>query len=260
VSRWFLVLALACAAVAGCAKASQGDPDGAAGDDTPDGEVAPPDANNCATQPCDILTQCGCESTQACDIDISDIDGTACRAIDATGTETSACEGITSCDRGFVCLGPVGGSACKRYCDDNLDCAQPRGMCVIDITDGTNPIPGIPSVCSSNCNPANVAAGGCPAGFKCGLFTQTHDAVTYDIADCTLAGAGGQGASCTGTGVGDDSLCSANTLCTTLNGTTFNCRRVCTASSGGPECGGSQDCLSFDPPFMIAGTEYGVCD
>lgn len=244
-------------AIAGCAKANHGGPDGRP-DAGPAADAAPPDANNCATQPCDILTQCGCASTQACDVDGGDLVGTACRAIDASGTETNACVSLTDCDRGYVCLGGSGASSCKKYCDSTADCAAPRGMCVIDITDGVNPIAGLPSVCSSGCDPANTAAGGCPAGFKCTMYTTTHDSVDYDVADCTPAGVGGQGASCQGAGSGDDALCAANQLCTTVNGTTFNCRRICTNVGG--SCGGGLSCIGFGTPFVLAGTEYGVCN
>jgi hypothetical protein len=258
-----MVLACACAAGvgAGCAKADRdGDVDAGGGDDAPPGADAPPaDANDCVTQPCDILTQCGCNSVQACDIDLTDLDGTACRAIDSEGTETSECESTTACDRGYVCLGNDAGSSCKRYCDDNLDCEQPRGQCVIEITDGTNPIPGIPTACSSNCIPSNVAAGGCPTGFKCGMFTQTFEGTDYNISDCQPAGAGGQGASCEVANVPDDALCAPDFLCTTVDGDNFNCRRICTRPSG-PECPGSTDCLGFDPAYTLAGTEYGVCN
>jgi len=248
-------------AVVACAKAQHGSVDGSANDARPVADASQPDANTCATQPCDIPTQCGCSAVQACDIDVSDLMGTACRPIDATGHETDSCVGITSCDRGYVCLGGGGNSACKKYCESSADCAAPRGQCVIDITDGTNPIAGLPSVCSSNCDPTNTAAGGCPTGWKCSMYTQTHQAVDYNIADCTIAGAGAQGANCKVGANGDDSLCAANFLCTTINaGANFNCRRMCNRTAGGPQCTGGQTCLGFNPAFNLAGTEYGVCN
>jgi hypothetical protein len=249
----------------GCAKANTGGVDGGDDADSPPPHIdaGPPDANNCAVQPCSILPQCGCESpvsTRSCDVDISDLMGTACREITSPGRETSSCNGLESCDVGYVCLGGGGHSACKKYCSVDGDCGAPRGQCVIQITDGTTPIPGLPPVCSSNCDPTNTAAGGCPTGWKCNLFTQTFMGSPRNIADCSFAGAGGQGASCTGAGGGDDTLCAPNHLCTTINGgTSYQCRRICNRTAGGPQCAGLT-CLAFNPAFNLAGTEYGVCN
>jgi hypothetical protein len=254
---------LGCVLLLACAKAGGSQPNGqadapASGDDDAaidiDAANVLPDANTCATQPCDILTQCGC-GAMACDIDGTDLMGTACRAIVTPGHETSSCSTASRCDKGFVCAG----STCKKYCGTNADCGSPRGQCVIDITDGTNPIPGIPSVCSSNCDPTNVAAGGCPAGDKCGLFTATHAGVTHNIADCSIAGAGIQGTNCKVGAVGDDTLCGPDFSCTTINaGTNFNCRRQCNKTAGGG-CG-ALTCIGFNPAFTIGAVEYGVCN
>lgn len=245
-----------------CATAGKDQPQGS---DAPPGSIdasnidAPvvgPDANNCATQPCDILTQCGCPSGMACDIDGSDNMGSACRVVFTAGTETSTCLNPTRCDRGFVCLGGGNNGLCKRYCDMDSDCGTPRGKCIIEIQSGGAPIPGIPKACSSNCDPTNTAAGGCPTNFKCGLFTVN----TTNITDCSLAGAGVQGANCKVGANGDDTLCAANFLCTTINaGTNFNCRKICnrTLNTG---CVGAQTCLAFNPVASVGGTEYGVCN
>lgn len=223
------------------------------------------DANNCATQPCDIPTQCGCGSG-ACDIDGSDLVGTACRMIGVAGQETAACSGPTDCDKGYVCLGGAGDASCHKYCGSNADCGSPRGQCVIDIQSGGTNIPGIPPACSSNCDPANSASPAvCPSAMKCSVFTATHGGSNYDIADCEKAGAGtqgtaaGGGTTCQSGSNGDDTLCAANMLCTTTNGTTFNCRRIC-VRPGGAQCSTSQTCIAFNPALVIGGTEYGVCN
>jgi len=77
---------------------------------------------------------------------------------------------------------------------------------------------------------------------------------------CSPAGAGGQGASCqSGANNGADSLCKANFLCSTVDGSAFNCRHYCnkTANTG---CPGGTTCIPFSTPFKIAGVEYGVCN
>jgi hypothetical protein len=256
-------LALGFVAVAACASAREDAIDGPIGDDDvvdapPGPPDAAPDANMCPNQPCDILTECGCGAAQACDVDTSDLMGGACRAVTFPGHEIDTCTTLDDCDSGYVCIGGGGNSSCKKYCATNADCSPPRGQCVIDITDGTNPIPGVPPVCSSNCDPAGSPAGFCPTGWKCGLFTQTHLGTDFNIADCTVAGGGGQGGNCKVGATGDDSLCASNFLCTTIDaGTNFNCRRICTI--GGGQCGGLT-CLQFNPPFTLGGTEYGVCN
>lgn len=268
-----LLLALLLAGCANGRSTVQGDagaPDGppaSADAPRPPADAAPADApgadaNGCATQPCDIATQCGCGATQACDLNFATLMGTACRGVFSPGREGNACTSVADCDRGFVCLGNgAGASSCKKYCATNADCAQPRGQCVIDLQSGGSPIPGAPPVCSSNCDPTSATAAGCPAGWKCDLYTQTHNGTSHPIVDCTSAvGAGTQGASCqaaSGTG-GDDSKCAAGFLCTTADGTSFKCRKMCnvTANTG---CT-ALTCLGLATPHLVGGTEYGVCN
>jgi hypothetical protein len=253
---WLLVFAV----VAACAKAGQSSEIADAGDDGMIIDAPIDGAENCAVQPCDIVTQCGCGGAQACDIDRSDLMGSACRMITAQGHEMSACTAASDCDKQFVCVGAAGKPSCKKFCTSNADCVAPRGQCVIDVTNGGQPIPGAPSICSSNCDPTNSAGGGCPTGFKCGMFNATHGGQQFQIADCTGAvGTGVQGTVCTGGGTGDESICSANFSCTTLNGgASFQCRKICnkTANTG---CG-ALTCIAFNPAMNIGGTEYGVCN
>lgn len=206
------------------------------------------DANTCPTQPCDLHAQCGCTPPLTCDLDFTDLVGTSCRAVNAPGTETSTCTSFSECAASHVCVG----GRCRRYCDMDTDCGQPRGLCAIQLTDQTSqPIPGA-TTCSSNCNPINSAAGGCPAGMKCGFFEGTG---MRDIVDCTTAGTGGIGAVCT-----TDATCSANTFCTTYNALT-RCRKVCNRTTGGSECAtvAGTTCIGFGTPLVVGGTEYGIC-
>lgn len=211
---------------------------------------APIDANGCSTQPCSLFPQCGCTAPLTCDIDFTDLMGTACRAVNVPGTETSTCTTFSECALGYVCAG----GHCLKYCAADANCPQPRGLCAIQITDQAGaPIPGAVT-CSSNCSPTNSAGGACPTGQKCGFFTATRAGMDLDILQCTTPGAGGIGAACV-----DDSTCASNTLCTTVSSLS-RCRKVCTRPAGN-ECATvpGTTCIGFNPALTIGGTEYGVC-
>jgi hypothetical protein len=254
--RAWLPIALAAAA---CAKAGSSGSDAAP--DTSRPIDATIDGNGCAQQPCSIIPQCGCGGQTACDVDTNDNNGTACRSVTSPGKETTACNGLDDCDKGYVCLGGSAYATCKKYCTADADCGSPRGKCVITIASGGTPIPGVPSVCSSNCDPTSTNPAECPSTYKCGLFSSTYMGTDYDIADCSPAGSGGQGFNCKAGSLGNDSLCAKGTLCTTTNGgTTYVCRKICTnpGVANSAQCS-NQACIAFDPPYMIAGVSYGVC-
>lgn len=251
------LFASACLLVIACAKAGPENP-GVNDGPQSDGPVpdSTPDANNCVTQPCDILTECGCPSAQACDIDDDDLMGTACRPVAAGASdEGGGCSDSSKCTSSNVCLGNPG--ICRHYCDANTDCGSPRGQCLITITDGTNPIPGAPKTCTSNCDPTNVAAGGCPSTMKCSLFVLDVNGVDTNIVDCDTAGAGVQGANCTTNNAADDSKCAKDFLCVTTGGTTNTCRRTCEV--GGANVCTTGTCTAFTTPFIVGGKNYGFC-
>ena len=256
------------ATVIACATAAQQSTgDGSPGGDGKAIDAKAIDANTCSTLPCDIGSQCGCPGS-ACDIDGSDQMGTACRAVVNPGTAGSACSGATDCAAGFVCLGASGNSSCHAYCSATGSagqCGLPRGQCIIDITNGTTTIAGIPPACSSSCDPAANATGPCSPGLKCSVFAVSHNGSNVSISDCGKAGTGTQGASgsgtvCTAAGTGDDTLCGPNTLCTTVNNADYYCRTICKFPFVAGECPGSKTCLQFSTPLVIGGTTYGVCN
>lgn len=231
---------------------------------------APIDANTCPTSPCDIYAQCGCTSPLVCDLDFTDLMGNSCRAVNQVGTETSSCSqgGIPSptyCAGGYVCLGNGADASCERYCDSSSDCGQPRGQCVVQVTNSSGAAIPNTQVCSSNCNPVNSAAGPCPPGQgKCGFFYANFpypNGPAHDIVQCTAPGAGTQGATCGTFANPNDALCAANFMCSSTNGTSVECRRVCNLTTGGNECAAQPGttCGGFNPALVVGGATYGIC-
>lgn len=215
------------------------------------------DGNGCSVQPCSILPQCGCTGQNACDLDQADDMGTACRNILTPGTETSTCTTQTGCDRGFVCIGGAAYASCKRYCEADAECGSPRGRCVLQFA---NAGPDVPKFCTSNCEPTDTTAAGCPSTFKCTLFTATSGGTTYPIADCSLAGTGTQGTDCTSGTSPIESRCAKGYQCAKFGSeTTFKCRKICTQpGQTSSQCGG-QNCVGYSTPHTIGTTTYGVC-
>jgi hypothetical protein len=254
--RIWLLVAVAAGA---CATAGGSDVDARAGDSTST-DVAI-DMNNCAQQPCSIIPQCGCATTDACDLDTTDNNGTVCRPVTTPGTITATCNSLDDCEKGYVCLGGAAYAACKKYCTGDIDCGTPRGKCALNISSGGMPVMGVPTVCTSNCDPTSTNPAECPSTFKCGLFTAMHMGTTYDVADCSPAGTGMQGFNCKSGTLGNDSLCAKGFLCTTIDmGTTYTCRKICTnPMAGSAQCGG-QTCIAFSDPYTLPDNiTYGVC-
>ncbi len=217
-------------------------------------DAMPIDGSTCPTTPCDLHAQCGCGAGQACDIDFSDLDGTACRGVATAGDENDTCTAINQCAVGHVCLGDGTNSSCAEYCDADADCNAPRGQCVIQLNNASSqPIPGA-VVCSSNCNPATTANPLCPTGWTCDLFSATFGGTDHDIVDCRVTGARQLDQTCSAT-----MACAAGLTCTNT-GTSSICLKVCTRPAG-TECAtvSGSTCTSFNPTFVVGGSEYGVC-
>ncbi len=213
------------------------------------------DAQVCSTQPCDIQSQCGCDTTMACDVDFSDLMGTACRPKTDTGVEGTSCGGALGspqkCAKKYICIGNGNDRSCSRYCATNADCLAPRGQCVIQVTGNGVAIPGA-TTCSSNCDPSVATNPLCPANWSCDLFSATFMGTMHRIVDCRLAGAAAQNAACSAS-----VPCAAGLTCVT-QGTAMKCAKICKPPSNAG-CPGGTTCQSFGTPFTVAGTEYGAC-
>jgi hypothetical protein len=266
-------MVLSLALIAACAS-SRVEPDGGGGDDdidAPDDVDAPTDAQEidaidapvCSGTPCSILDQCGCEATPntpVCDLDFTMLTtgATKCRSRNTTvvGDETQTCTMASTCAAQHVCVG----GRCRKYCDDDDDCAGPGGLCIIDLTQGNPPmpIPGAPVTCTTDCNPTLASNPTCPPTWACHIFFDDPNGVPDSgderyLSDCLAAGAGTAGAACTGS-----QQCAAGFDCVTLNPGGQQCRPVCNmATQTCPT--GTGTCTGFAPPVVIGGATYGVC-
>jgi hypothetical protein len=215
-------------------------------------DAARPDAASGSCSPCELVAQCGCATGQACDLGGAN-GTTACRPVNADGNETSTCTDSTRCAAGYVCLGGTVGASCKRYCASDDQCAGGGGICVIEVTSGGTPIPGV-KVCSPSCDP--FTASGCPAGWACGAFSdsQEHRNFTW----CDVPGTGTNNAACT-----DDGQCAAGYTCVNVGGAT-KCKKYCDKGDGNPGCAALQTCVGLvdaaGAPLIVAGVTYGVCN
>jgi hypothetical protein len=223
----------------------------------PDANPGSPDANSCTPGQanCSLANQTGCCSTEACDLDFSDLVGTQCRPVQTAGDEGDTCSSANRCAAGFVCIGNP--ATCTQYCDANSDCGQPRGQCVIQVTNGGAPIPGA-TLCSSNCDPVAATNPLCPTGWTCDLFVAEFPYVdgmnpNVDIVDCRPSGGVGEGGSCA------TADCASGLTCVNY-GTSQLCREVCRPSVP-TDCTNTltHSCQNFTTPFTVGGQQYGIC-
>jgi hypothetical protein len=136
-----------------------------------------------------------------------------------------------------------------RYCANDSECIAPRGQCLFELDGPTgDPIPGV-SLCTSNCDPTTTADPLCPTGWSCDLFVLGG----HNIVDCRSGGAGMQGAACSAS-----ALCAPGLTCVSLMSGTSQCARICSPPSN-TGCPGSTTCSAYSPPFVVGGTQYGVC-
>ena len=223
-------------------------PDGPGG--TSSGSAMIIDANNCATQPCDILTRCGCGSGDACDLNDA-LNGTICRQATSTG-ENTVCNDATDCAPDYSCFDAGNSAYCQQYCGSDADCGSPRGKCAYTVLDGANNlIPGL-GLCSSNCDPLAQGSSACPPTWACDIDTIGSAAV--NVTTCRPGGAATQGQAC------PNALeCAAGLTCVDFQDGSTACQPLC-APGTNPTCPTNTTCTAFTPAVTVAGVQYGFCE
>jgi len=255
-----------------CAGASAGGGDGAPGDGSDAAPAGGADADPSVPRPdgsmgggadagfdgapgeCNLVTQAGCsEPTPACDLGAGNTH--ACRAVTAPGTTTSTCNDATACAAGLSCVrASATQSSCLEFCGSDPDCGGGAGaLCAITLVDGTQtPIPGV-KLCSQSCSPLDGS--GCPATWGCRIAREKAGQMR-PFTDCTPAGAGGKGATCSSTSdcqAGFQCLCTDQACTPAL----LKCFKLCNATDN-LGCPAGVTCQGFGG-VVIGGKAWGSC-
>lgn len=194
----------------------------------------------CAEAPCKLVTpQCGCAGMEQCSLN-----DTGMRHCIPAGTVSigGACSDVAGCAPGGLCAGSPNVNRCLQFCNDDGDCIS-GGRCVIELVDGNDqPIPNV-TLCSEICDP--ILATGCPVpGTGC------QPAEGYTI--CVDSGAGGDLDPCT-----RNADCAPGFGCID-NGTGVVCLKWCNLNADA--CPFGTFCNGLNPPLVVGGTTYGICD
>ena len=254
--------------VGACATAGngQGSDGGSGADSGPTPDAAPQNdaAPACATSPCDILEQCGCQPTEACDFGGMPTE-TECRASDATGTELSTCANNEACAAGYGCFNTGGASHCRKFCD-SADMTDPCGAaahCILNINDGSGGTLDDLQLCTKACSPEKATNNGCPDSTALGCVALVFNAgMANELAttDCRPANAAGiNEVDCSASGT--DGVCAAGFTCVVFSGGSNPrdvCKQTCVVPGGACAIG---VCSGFTTnPLIVDGTEYGICN
>lgn len=194
---------------------------------------------------CIVTTQCGCESSQKCDVTTAS-GFTTCGPA-GTVAPYARCTRDSDCRAGYGCIGDV----CERYCSgpDTTECGT--GNACSSINSSGAAIPGAFS-CTRLCDPVNPSSTaspflGCGAGAGC---WPTKDG----FSDCTASTATGtSGAPCMNSnGESDSTLCAPGYVC----GGSSGCVRFCHSST---DCA-TGTCTSFSTKLYASSVEIGYCN
>lgn len=200
----------------------------------------------------DFVTQAMCATGYKCTFGEVDTSGNAIPICDVVGTAgyNGTCTTVSDsddCQRGYLCVGSSTDARCKPFCSSDTQCRTTPGgansLCVIELVvgSGTTTIPGV-TLCSIHCDPLNTYSSGCATGQACRSTALTTGEW---FTDCREAGTG------TGCIAGTEDDCPAGQGCFNTGGSTNECLRYCSTSTGSP-CTGLETCTAVtDWPTWI---------
>lgn len=209
---------------------------------------------------CNLTSQCGCPSDQACYVIEASAARTSieCRKPDPAPAEPgSICMSPTGCAPGYGCIGNVSGnsrmgSVCTKLCTSANDssCGAYNDCRRIDANNAT--APGL-FACTRLCDPLNPSTSGAPyarcgPGVACLAAGDGHTDCSADV------GTGTQGAGCE-----SPASCAPGYTCVDGSGTNSkSCVRYCHVGGASGECA-SGTCRSLNPKLHAASQEIGGC-
>jgi hypothetical protein len=219
------------------------------------GCCTPPAGNG----PCDTSPQCGCPSTQRCDVVLGagQPDGTtACVAV-GTVAEFQTCMSPADCGKGFSCSDRM----CKLLCDltrpDSCRNYSEYSTCSPVQVSGID-VPGW-GVCTQVCNPAAPFATDtrftpCVMGTTCRHLGE-GETDCRRIPDPTTA-VGTQGSACdNGAGAADGLKCAPGHFCDIDE---LKCIQYCELGATNA-CPSGTTCQMFTPPTRVSTINLGFC-
>jgi cysteine-rich repeat protein len=200
-----------------------------------------PDGWECHDPVCDLAPQCGCGEGRKCTL----VAGSRSCAAAGFLSEGRTCASDMECAEALMCSGARNSSEslCYRFCGDDTDCVGAGSRCVVGVSTGGAPIPGV-TLCSLHCDPSNTFA--CPLGTGCKIWSYEGEYLT----DCGgPVGLGHVGRDCS-----SDADCAPGYFCAPGFPT---CLQYCTLPEG--YCEGGYPCTEFDPPVRIGTQRIGYC-
>jgi hypothetical protein len=212
------------------------------------------DASSCVKAPpsnaCGVAPQCGCLSTETCDV-TDNLGNVACISAGTAGLG-KGCTTTAGCALGLTCAGKV----CRPYCPAGTAKNAACGITGTDICfyapDGSNnPIPNY-HVCQISCDPLNPTS--CDAAPPPGVIIGCDIDTTTSTTDCIVEGTlkDTDATNCDAT-----NLCAPGYVCATVSAAN-NCKKWCKVGDNTP-CGGGKTCGGFNPKVMVNTVEYGAC-
>lgn len=199
---------------------------------------------------CDLVTQCGCPTGQACVI--SDINNgvakLACVAKGTTLLPNQACDQTSQCPAGHHCLAGF----CRAYCDPAVGCGTNVSAECLGITSGGVSVEGV-----NTCAPTCTSDAQCP-----GQYCRSDKVCTLDPIGSSCTGA----SQCLGAAAGK-TLCvgpEGSATCTPVCKTNAECETGCCAQlmNGKYACSPADYCKPAASSSCAATkiAPYGVCN
>jgi hypothetical protein len=204
------------------------------------------------TGSCDTVPQCGCRSTENCEVVNATTGATACGTA-GTANPFHSCNSTTRCQAGHACIGGV----CSPFCENaSAVCPGINARCV-QAQSGMTPVPGY-FYCTRTCNPVNPQQEDATYD-ACGPSVNCFPSTTRN-SDCVSGStpSGTQGANCMGTnGQADNARCAVGHFCRQPTTGVFQCTRFCTYPGG--TCGTGFTCAAFATKLYAGPNEIGLC-